>query len=133
MKKNYEVVGLEKHFKNAEFVEEWSEKMEKTDEIVVLDRREGIIRLQVIDRKDKEYEEALEELEWLMSITAVDTAIAVIKTELTERGTGNFMAHKIKDKFWQDIIKEREIVKETKFFFDFDEAFEYYVKYISNK
>ena len=29
MKKNYEVVGLEKHFENAEFVEEWSKRMEK--------------------------------------------------------------------------------------------------------
>ena len=133
MKNNYEVIGLEKNFKNAEFVEEWSEKMEKKNEIVVLERRKGIVRFQVIDKENKEYEEALEELEWLMSITAVDTALEIIKAELTEKGTGNFMAHKIKDKIWQDIIKERGIVKETKFFFDFDEAFEYYVKYISNK
>ena len=133
MKNNYEVIGLEKHFKNAEFVEEWSEKMEKKNEIVVLERRKGIVRFQVIDKENKEYEEALEELEWLMSKTAIDTALEVIKAEITEKGTGNFMAHKIKDKVWQDIIKERGIVKETKFFFDFDEAFEYYVKYISNR
>lgn len=133
MKNNYEVIGLEKHFKNAKFIEEWSERMEKTDEIVVLERRTGITRFQVIDRKDKEYEKALEELEWLMSITAVDTALEVMKAEITEKGTGNFMAHKIKDNFWQEIIKERDIVKETKFFLDFNEAFEYYVAYISNR
>ena len=133
MKNNYEVINLEEQFKNAEFVEEWSEKMEKKNEIVVLERRKGIVRFQVIDKENKEYEGALEELEWLMSRTAIEIALEVIKAELTEKGTGNFMAHKIKDKIWQDIIKERGIVKETKFFFDFDEAFEYYVKYISNK
>lgn len=133
MKNNYEVIGLEEHFENAEFVEEWSKRMEEKNEIVVLEKRKGIARFQVIDRKDKEYERALEQLEWLAERTAIEIALGVIQAELTEKGTGNFMAHKIKDNFWQEIIKERDIVKETKFFFDFNEAFEYYVAYISNR
>ena len=133
MKNNYEVINLEEQFKNAECIEEWSERIEEKNEIVVLEKRKGIIRFQVIDNKNKEYEKAFEILEWLMSRTAVEIALEVIKAEITEKGTGNFMAHKIKDNFWQKIIKERDIVKETKFFFDFNEAFEYYVKYISNR
>ena len=133
MKNNYEVIGLEKHFKNAKCIEEWRDRMEKKNEIVVLERRKGIVRFQVIDRKDKEYERALEQLDWLTERTAIEIALEVIKAEIAERGTGNFIAHKIKDNFWQEIIKERDIVKETKFFFDFNEAFEYYVAYISNR
>ena len=133
MKKNYEVINLEEQFKNAKCIGEWSERIEEKNEIVVLEKRKGIARFQVIDRKDKEYERALEQLEWLAERTAIEIALGVIQAELTEKGTGNFMVHKIKDNFWQEIIKERGIVKETKFFLDFNEAFEYYIKYISNK